>query len=298
MFQMSIRKPGWLKIKVKYTEEMYRVSRIVREYGLNTVCEEARCPNIYECWGAGTATFLILGDICTRNCRFCSVKKGNPGGIVDRSEPFRVAMAVRRLGLKYVVITSVDRDDLNDGGSSIYSETINIVKKMNPGVYVEVLIPDFLGDYSSLKKVVDAGPDVLSHNIETVKRLTPVVRDRRASYHLSLEVLKMVKDIDSNILTKSGIMLGLGETFEEVVDALEDLRSIGVDIITIGQYLMPSKRHYDVVEYVRPEVFKELEGIAYDLGFRYVASGPNVRSSYMAGEYYIMNILSRDRSIL
>ncbi len=286
-----LRKPPWLRIKVLYTDGMRETSRTIHSHGLHTVCEEARCPNIYECWGSKTATFLILGDICTRNCRFCSVAKGNPRGKVDTEEPIRVARAVKELGLRYVVVTSVDRDDLPDGGASVYAETIRSIRRLNPGTIIEVLIPDFSGSLEALKKVVDAKPNVLGHNIETVKRLTPVVRDRRAGYELSLKVLKAAKEIDPGIITKSGIMLGLGEEYEEVVDALRDLRRVDVDIVTIGQYLMPSPKHYPVIEYVSPDVFKKLEKEAYSLGFKYVASGPRVRSSYLAGEYFIEKIL-------
>ena len=289
----QMRKPHWLRIKVKYTDNMKRVSRIIHGLNLHTVCEEARCPNIYDCWNSGTTTFMILGDICTRNCRFCSVKKGNPNGYIDHLEPFRVALAVKLLDLKYVVITSVDRDDLDDGGASIYAETIRIVKKLNPQVLVEVLIPDFNGNLDSLKKVLDERPSVVGHNIETVRRITPLVRDRRASYNLSLKVLKMVKEINPKIYTKSGIMVGLGETISEVIETLRDLRKVNVDIVTIGQYLMPSPKHYPVAEYISPDVFKMLEKTAYALGFLYVASGPRVRSSYLAGEYFMDKILSK-----
>ena len=289
---MSVsKKPDWLRIKVNFTEDMITTSRIIHGYRLHTVCEEAYCPNIYECWGSKTATFLILGDVCTRNCRFCSVTKGDPNGYVDPEEPLRVAMAVRDLGLKYVVITSVDRDDLPDGGASHYADTIRMVRNMNPDVFIEVLIPDFGGELSSLKKVVDAEPSVIGHNIETVRRLTSTVRDRRAGYDLSLKVLKTLKELDDSLITKSGFMLGLGETYEEAVDTLVDLRSSDVDIVTIGQYLMPSTRHFPVAKYVSPKIFKKLESVAYNLGFKYVASGPRVRSSYLAGEYFIKKFL-------
>ena len=288
-----MRKPPWLRIKVRYTENMKYVSNIIHKFNLHTVCEEARCPNIYDCWGSGTATFMILGDVCTRNCRFCSVKKGNPNGYIDYSEPFRVALAVKLLNLRYVVITSVDRDDLDDGGASIYAETIKMVRRFNPNILVEVLIPDFNGDLNSLKTVLNANPNVVGHNIETVRRITPLVRDRRAGYDLSLNVLRNIKKLHSHIYTKSGIMLGLGETISEVVEALKDLRDADVDIVTIGQYLMPSPKHYPIKKYVSPDDFKKLEKIAYDLGFIYVASGPRVRSSYLAGEYFMNNVLSK-----
>jgi lipoic acid synthetase len=288
---MRMRKPDWLRIKVRYTDNLYRISKLLDMYGLHTVCEEARCPNIFDCWGSGTATIMILGDTCTRNCRFCSVKKGDPGGVVDVTEPERVATIVEKLGLRYVVITSVDRDDLPDGGGSIYSKTIEMIKERCKSVYIEVLIPDFNCSIDSIKMVVDAGPDVVAHNIETVRRLTPIVRDWRAGYEKSLKVLKLIKDINPDIITKSGILLGLGEGFDEVLETFKDLRSVGVDIVTIGQYLSPSKRHFPVVEYVSPDIFRRLEEAAYRLGFKYVASGPRVRSSYLAGEYFISRLL-------
>jgi len=287
------RKPRWIRLKARYTKELYLTSNIIHSLNLHTVCEEARCPNIFECWSRKTATFMILGDICTRRCKFCSVKTGDPKGLVDHDEPYRVALAAKKLNLKYIVITSVDRDDLADGGASQYAETIKMVRKLNPDIIIEVLIPDFQGNIDSLKIVVDEKPDVIGHNIETVKRLTSIVRDKRAGYELSLTVLKNIKRLDPSIYTKSGLMLGLGETYDEVIEALRDLRKAEVDIVTIGQYLMPSKDHFPVKEYVHPKIFKALEKEAYKMGFKYVASAPRVRSSYLASEYFINRILRK-----
>ena len=274
--------------------EIYsRVRSIIRKYRLHTVCDEALCPNISECWGSGTATIMLLGDTCTRACKFCAVKTGNPRGYVDWDEPRRVAEAIKELNLDYVVLTSVTRDDLENGGASIYAETVRLVKEACPDIIVEVLIPDFNNDLNALKMVVESGVDVVAHNIETVERLTPKVRDPRAGYWKSLKTLKIIKDLSSKIYTKSSIMLGLGERDDEVVKAMRDLRSVGVDILTIGQYLQPTKHHLPVVEYVTPEKFRWFKEIGERLGFIYVASGPLVRSSYKAGEYFIKHVLHK-----
>jgi len=267
------------------------VRKVLRRHSLHTVCEEAMCPNISECWGSGTATIMILGDICTRSCRFCAVKSGNPLGLVDRQEPSNVAEAVKEMGLNYVVLTSVCRDDLPDGGAAIYAETVKAIKDRCPGVLVEVLIPDFAGDLDSLRLVVESCPDVIAHNVETVRRLTPLIRDRRASYDQSLKVLKAVKQFNRKIFTKSSIMVGLGETTEEVVETLSDLRKCDVDFVTVGQYLRPTMNHHPVVEYVHPSVFIYYREEALKLGFKYAACGPLVRSSYRAGEFFIKSIL-------
>ncbi|MFP3299117.1 MAG: lipoyl synthase [Thermocladium sp.] len=277
--------PSWVRVSMPTGSRHDDVRQVLQRYRLNTVCEDAHCPNVFECWGLGTATIMILGDTCTRACRFCAVKTGKPGGI-DWFEPIRVALAVRDLGLRYVVITSVDRDDLPDGGASIYAMTIRQIKKINPGTRVEVLIPDFNLNMDALRAVVSAGPDVVSHNLETVERLTPLVRDRRAGYDKSLGVLRAIKGINGNQVTKSGIMLGLGETRDEVLKAMKDLRGAGVDLLTIGQYLRPSgsPRHLPVARYVQPSEFQELRAIGLSMGFRAVAAGPMVRSSYRALE--------------
>ncbi|HDJ67107.1 MAG TPA: lipoyl synthase [Nitrososphaeria archaeon] len=289
----SLRKPPWIKVRLPAGETYSRVRSIIRKYKLHTVCDEALCPNISECWGSGTATIMLLGDICTRACKFCAVKTGNPRGYVDWDEPRRVAEAVRELNLDYVVLTSVTRDDLEDGGASVYAKTVRLIKERSPDTIVEVLIPDFNNDLNALKTVVDSGVDVVAHNIETVERLTPKVRDPRAGYWKSLRTLKIVKDLSKEIYTKSSLMLGLGERDEEVIKAMHDLRSVGVDILTIGQYLQPTKHHLPVVEYVTPEKFKWFKEIGKRLGFLYVASAPLVRSSYKAGEYFIKHVLHK-----
>jgi len=263
----------------------------LRSRRLHTVCEEALCPNIAECWGGGTATFMILGDTCTRGCRFCNVKTGNPAGLLDIDEPKRVADVVASSGLRYVVLTSVDRDDLPDGGAGIFAETVKEIKLGDSRVFVEVLTPDFRGNKADVKTVVDAQPDVFAHNIETVKRLTPRIRDPRAGYEQSLSVLRMVKEVNPSIYTKSSLMLGLGEGDDEVLSTLADLRSVGVAIVTLGQYLQPSLGHIPVAEYVPPEKFEWIRREAERMGFLYVAAGPLVRSSYRAAEHFMQALL-------
>ncbi len=248
-----------------------------------TVCEEALCPNIGECWGSGTATFMVLGNICTRGCRFCYVLKGRPDP-PDPEEPLRVALAVKEMGLDYVTITSVDRDDLPDGGASHIAETIRMVRRLNPGVKIEVLIPDFQGSRRDLYTVLEAGPDVLAHNIETVRRLTPLVRDRRAGYDQSLDILRWSKE--EGFITKSSILLGFGEEWGEIVEAMEDLASIGLDILVLSQYMRPSRKQLPVEKYYTLEEFKELEEIAYSLGIKAVVAHPMARTSYKAKEAY------------
>ena len=262
-----------------------RIRTVLRENRLSTVCEEARCPNLPACWGQGTATFMILGEICTRACRFCAVKHGKPSP-PDPEEPERLASAAKALGLRYVVLTSVDRDDLPDGGASHFASCIRALKKAAPNLRVEVLIPDFSGQREALEKVVEAGPDVVGHNLETVRRLTPRVRDRRAGYELSLFVLRTLKELSPKIFTKSSLLLGLGETEEEVEEALRDLREAGVDIVVLGQYLRPTSRELPVARYVPPEEFEAWRKRALSLGFRAVLSGPLVRTSFRASEVY------------
>lgn len=281
-----IRKPVWLRVRAPSGEKYTKVKQSLRSLDLHTVCEEARCPNLSECWGTGTATIMIMGNICSRACRFCAVNSGKPV-LLDADEPERVAKAIKEWRLRYVVITSVCRDDLNDGGAEHIARTIKSIKVLCPKITVESLIPDFRGNEDSIKKVVRSKPEVISHNIETIIRLTPKVRDVRASYEQSLLVLKKIKDIDSMIYTKSSIMLGLGETEEEIIQTIMDLRSVGVDILTIGQYLQPTPKHLPVVEYFTPEKFNCLREIAERMGFVYVASGPLVRSSYRAGEFFV-----------
>lgn len=288
------RKPEWLKIRPPSGEVYKKIKGMLKELDLHTVCEEAHCPNVHECWAGGTATFMLLGDTCTRGCRFCAVKTGNPKGVVDLDEPQKVAGAIHKLALDYVVITSVDRDDLEDGGSNHFAETIRKIQQGDKHVITEVLISDFKGDANALKNIVDAKPEVIAHNIETIERLSPRVRDKRATYNQSLELLARVKEMDSSILTKSSIMLGLGETEEETLKAMSDLRDINVDILTLGQYLRPTKKHLPVHEYITPEKFEHLAKVGEEMGFIYVASGPLVRSSFKAADYFkINNIISR-----
>jgi len=279
---MYQQKPEWLKIKYSSNRDRSEVEALLADLHLHTVCEEANCPNLMECFCSKTATFMILGRVCTRNCTFCTVTKGDPDP-VDPEEPANVARAIGKLGLRHAVITSVTRDDLADGGSAHFAAVIREIRKIDKTVVVEVLTPDFQGDEEALLTVVSARPDILNHNIETVPSLYPEVRPM-AVYRRSLEFLRNAKTIDPSIYTKSGIMLGLGETKKEVLSALRDLRDVGCDFLTIGQYLSPSKKHHPVIEYVRPEIFDEYRGIALELGFAHVASGPLVRSSYHAAE--------------
>ena len=284
------RKPDWLRVTMSSSGNYAELKRGLRQLGLKTICEEARCPNIYECWTGGTATILLMGDKCTRACRFCAVSTGNPHGVLDTGEPERVAAQVASSGLTYIVITSVDRDDLPDGGSAHIARTVKSIKKLNSGILVEVLIPDFGGSRDSLDRIIESGADVLAHNVETVRRLTSSVRDRRANYDQSLGVLRYLKEASGRI-TKTSIMLGLGECRDEVIDTLHDIREVGTDAITLGQYLRPSGWHIPVKEYVAPEVFKQYGSAANEMGFRMVASGPLVRSSYRAGELFMEGIL-------
>ena len=277
---MPRRHPDWIKVRAPGSPNYLRLKRILREHKLHTVCEEARCPNIGECWDHRTATFLILGEICTRGCRFCAISKGKPA-LLDPEEPRNVGLVVKELGLQHIVVTSVNRDDLPDGGSAHFAETVSWIKRLNPGIRVEVLIPDFKGDRRALEDVVRSGIDILNHNMETVPRLYKKVRPG-AIYHRSLEILKSAKETRGEILTKSGLMLGVGETIEEVMATLKDLRQINCDIVTLGQYLRPSEDQLAVERYVTPEEFQGLRREAEKLGFRHVESGPLVRSSYHA----------------
>ncbi len=280
------RHPDWIRVRAPIGENYTHLKGLVRGLQLHTVCEEAMCPNIGECWGAGTATLMILGDTCTRACRFCAVRTGNPRGVVDLEEPERVSKAIAELALNYVVVTSVDRDDLPDGGAAIFAETVRQIKTRSPHTKVEVLTGDFRGDRECVVKVVAAAPDVFGQNIETVRRLTYVVRDRRAGYEQTMNVLRMVKEIDPARKTKSSILVGMGETPAEVIETMHDLRAVKVDLLAIGQYLQPThlKRHVPLVEYVTPEQFARYREEGMKLGFQYVASGPLVRSSYKAWE--------------
>ena len=279
---MHKKKPDWLKIKIELNSNLKSVQALTNSLKLNTVCNEASCPNRVECFNRKTATFMILGSVCTRNCRFCNITPGTPE-TVDKLEPLHIAEAVGKLGLKHAVITQVTRDDLKDGGASHFAEVITEIKRLNTSTTVEVLISDLKGNIDDLTTILNAKPEILNHNVETVPNLYKTVRPQ-AIYKRSLDILSKSKEIDSNILTKSGFMVGLGETEEEVVSLLKDLREVGCDIVTIGQYLAPTKDHLDVVEYVHPNVFDKYRDIAYELGFKYVASAPLVRSSYNASK--------------
>ncbi len=293
--QLKMRKPKWLKIKPPSGEKYLNIKKLSSELNIATVCQEARCPNMAECWGGGTATFMLMGEVCTRGCRFCSVKTGNPKGVLDHDEPKKLAYAISKMGLDYVVLTSVDRDDLEDEGSGHFAKSVQMVKELKPNIIVEVLTPDFHGKTDLIKKLVEAKPDVFAHNIETVRSLTKRVRDPRAGYDLSLNVLKQVKEIDPTRYTKTSIMLGLGETDEEVMQALKDLRDIHCDVVTFGQYLQPTKYKLKVEEYITPEKFDWWKKVSEDMGFLYVASGPLVRSSYKAGEYFMKGVIEKNR---
>ncbi len=279
-------KPKWLKVKLEYNDTFYDVKKILREKKLYTVCEEAKCPNISECWSHGTATIMVLGDTCTRGCKFCAVKTGNPKGWIDPLEPLHVVETIRHLNLRYVVLTMVDRDDLLDGGAFHIYRVIKEIRRNFPDIKIEALVGDFKGNKNSIETIANSSIDVFAHNVETVERLTPIVRDPRASYKQSLFVLEYAKKVNPNILTKSSIMVGLGETEEEVIQTMKHLRSVGVDIITIGQYLQPTKRHLAVVEYVPPYKFKWYRDRALELGFIEAFCGPLVRSSYRAEKVF------------
>lgn len=275
------KKPDWLKVKLPTGEEYRKVRQLVTDNKLHTICESGNCPNMGECWGAGTATFMILGNICTRSCGFCAVATGRPSA-VDFNEPVRVANSVKLMGIKHCVLTSVDRDDLKDGGSIIWVETIQAIREICPGTTLETLIPDFQGNWENLQRLIDIAPEIISHNLETVRRLTKQVRIQ-AKYDRSLEVLKRISA--SGIKTKSGVMLGLGETDEELLETMDDLVNSGVSILTLGQYLQPTKSHLEVQHFISPEKFAYFKEIGLSKGIRYVESGPLVRSSYHAEKH-------------
>jgi len=274
------RHPDWLKVKIGGGENFVKMKSLLRNAKLHTICEEAKCPNIAECFGSGTAVFLILGNICTRNCGYCNVKHGKPL-LLNADEPKDVAESVKKLGLNYAVITSVTRDDLVDGGASVFYETVKEIKKLNKSCVVEVLIPDFKGNLESLKKVIDSAPNVVNHNIEVVKQLFPLIRPQ-GDYETSIALLEDIKKIDKKMKTKSGFMIGLGETDSQIIQTLKDLRKADVDFLTIGQYLQPTRAHVEIKKYYTPKEFDELKKIGLDLGFKHVESGPLVRSSYHA----------------
>ena len=290
------QKPDWLKVRAPGGPRYADIKQRLRGLELNTVCEEARCPNIGECWGGGTATIMILGDTCTRGCRFCAVNTGKPTS-VDWAEPARVAEAVSKMGLDYVVLTSVNRDELEDGGSEIFARTVRAIRVRQPEILVEVLTPDFQGKRDAVDRVVQAAPDVFAHNMETVERMQRRVRDARAGYRQSLDVLEYAKKnaVREHSLTKTSLMVGVGETRDEVIQTMKDLRDVGCDVVTFGQYLRPSAKHLAVAEFVTPEQFADYQQLAEEMGFVYCASGPLVRSSYRAGEYFISQYFNKAR---
>ena len=291
----STGKPDWLKVRLPKGDGYQKIKALTKALKLATVCEEARCPNIAECWGGGTATVMLMGDVCTRACRFCHVKVGAPPPL-DPHEPENLASAVRELGLEYIVVTSVNRDEQSDGGAAHFAAAITALKRESPKTTVEVLIPDFQGVEASLAVVAQARPHVVAHNIETVERLTPAVRDRRAKYRQSLRVLEFLKQRPEKLYTKTSIMVGLGETQEELEQTFKDLRDVGVDVLTLGQYLQPSQFHLRVERFATPEKFAEYKRVAEGYGFLYVASGPLVRSSYRAAEFFMKGLMERDRT--
>ncbi len=279
--EIRIKKPSWLRVKLPTGENYRKVRSLVDEHKLHTICESGNCPNMGECWGEGTATFMILGNICTRSCGFCAVNTGRPDA-VDIYEPGKVAQSVKIMGVKHAVITSVDRDDLKDGGSEIWAQTVRAIRQQSPGTTLETLIPDFAGKWDNLERIIEVAPEIVSHNLETVRRLTKAVRIQ-AKYDRSLEVLFRLKK--GGMRTKSGVMLGLGETEEEIIETMEDLRAVDVDILTLGQYLQPTPIHLPIAEFVTPEKFEKYKEIGLKMGFKYVESGPLVRSSYHAEKH-------------
>jgi len=291
---MSLIRPDWLKMKIPSGENYLKVRKTLQKYNLHTVCEEASCPNVSECWGVGTATIMIMGDVCSRGCKFCNVETGKPFEL-DSKEPQHVAEAIKEWNLRYVVITSVCRDDLPDEGSEHFARTIQCIKSKCQNIVVESLIPDFSGNEKFIETIVNAKPNVIGHNIETVKRLSPSIRDLRANYKQSLKVLKYVKELDSSIFTKSSLMLGLGESEEEILQTAQELRDVDVDIITLGQYLQPSLSHLSVKEFVTPQKFYQLKLDLKKLGFLHVESGPFVRSSFRASDVIDLIIKNTDK---
>ncbi|MBN8554255.1 MAG: lipoyl synthase [Deltaproteobacteria bacterium] len=291
----ELKKPDWFKVRLSENERYQTIEGLVKEHGLATVCREARCPNIYECWNAGTATFMLMGEECTRACKFCHVKTGNPKLWLDVEEPKKIANSVKTLGLNYVVLTSVNRDDLPDEGAKHFADTVREIKNLNPEILVETLTPDFRRTReAAIQTMIDSGVNVLAHNIETVSRLVPSVRDARCRHEISLNYHRIAKQLKSDMITKSSIMMGLGETNDEVLEAMHELREADVDILTLGQYLQPTKNHHPVFRYVHPDEFKMLEQKGLEMGFKFVASGPMVRSSYRAAEFFIEK-MARER---
>lgn len=292
--QYSIPKPEWMKIRPPTTDKFANIKQLLKEKKLNTVCAEARCPNISECWSGGTATFMIMGDTCTRACRFCMVKSGKPPEPPDPEEPQNLVDAVKIMGLDYVVLTCVTRDDLPDGGAYHWIDCINALKKAHPKLIIELLTSDFDGNLKAVEQVAEAKPHVFGHNLETIERLQLGVRDPRANYKKSLSVLEHVKKLDPSIYTKTSLMVGVGETEDEIIQTMKDTRAIGVDVITFGQYLRPSPFHLAIHEYVKPTQFNRYKELAKEHGFLYCASGPFVRSSYRAGEYFLKHTINKN----
>lgn len=290
------KRPSWFRVPAPSKNSHHpEVKQTLRDLNLHTVCEEAQCPNLGECWNGGTATIMVLGDTCTRGCRFCAVNTSPHPPPPDESEPYNVATAVAKWGLNYVVLTSVDRDDIQDGGAGHFAKTVQSIKLLRPEMIVECLVSDFRGDTTAVKLLAQSGLDVYAHNVETVERLQPYVRDPRAGYSQSLRVLREAKRMQKGLYTKTSLMLGLGETDEEIRKTMQDCRDAGVDVLTLGQYLRPTERHLAVVQYVPPEKFDMWEREGLDMGFRYVAAGPMVRSSYKAGEYFLENMVMEER---
>ncbi len=291
---MIVSKPYWLKITPSSTTDLSKMKGILKKRKLVTVCEEANCPNMAECWhNEGTATFMVLGDTCTRGCKFCAIKTAPKGNPIDENEPENIASAIEEIGLDYAVITSVDRDDLEDNGSNHFAKCIRVIKEKRPNTKVEVLIGDLQGSIEDLKIIINANPEVIAHNIETIKEFQLKVRDPRANYEQSLNVLKNVKKLNPEMITKSSIMVGLGENKDQIIQTMKDLKEVGCDILTLGQYLRPRNKFLKVEEYVHPDIFKEYQKIGEDIGFLYVASGPFVRSSYRASEFFIKGMLKK-----
>lgn len=282
----TLKKPSWLRVRLSSDPKFDKVKKLVDKHQLSTVCEEAKCPNMSECWSHGTATIMLMGSVCTRACRFCSVDTGNPKGWLDLDEPKKTADSVEVMGLQYVVLTSVDRDDLADGGAAHYAKTIRSIKERTPNTKVEALTPDFQGNTEAIDLLIEAGVDVFAQNVETVERLTHPVRDIRAGYHKTIDLLAYSKRVAPQVLTKTSLMLGLGETMDEIVQTMDDLRAAHVDILTLGQYLQPTRNHLPVERYVHPDEFKQLRDIGLAKGFFEVASGPMVRSSYRADRVF------------
>lgn len=289
------RKPPWLKVRMPSSPRYHHTKNRARELKLATVCEEARCPNIGECWEGGTATFMVMGDTCTRGCRFCAVQTSRKPAALDADEPANLADAIREMDLDYVVITSVDRDDVPDGGASHFAACIAASRKASPRTMVEVLIPDFQGHVGHLLRIVEAEPEVIAHNLEVPERLTPSIRDPRAGYRQSLDVLAAIKRMDPGRFTKSSLMVGLGESEDEMLTAMGDLRAVGVDFLTVGQYLQPTPKHAKVEAFVHPDQFARYRELGEAMGFKYVASGPLVRSSYKAGEFFIREFIEKHK---